>query len=175
MPAKLKVGPATFNEIFDAMWPRVCSYFYKRTHDAYLAEDLAQDTFANVWLDGQPGAGPASAVFTSDIVWAQAGAAWRRHLTDKKRAPDFVPLGEVEPAASEVEDDTDQFNLQCSILRFLESRPGYGGRIVVLRHLHGKPWAEIIDSLPIGRTTVFKLYKRTLEEVASRFADADSE
>ena len=119
----------SMEDLFRAHWGLVCGYLTRRTGDASLAEELAQETFYRAtraflgWRGGPPAA------------WLLAIA--RNALIDAARkGARLVPL-------EEVPEDAPSMDQPMEIRDALTRLPPWAGRVLALTYLDGFSVAEI--------------------------------
>lgn len=92
--------PLMFEEAYRSYTDRVNRYFYFRTHNREIAQDLAQQTFLQLFLASRKGTVES---FSSSLVFTVAHNVFSNYIRTLRRHP-LIPLENIEWVPNEDED-----------------------------------------------------------------------
>jgi RNA polymerase sigma-70 factor (ECF subfamily) len=165
-PAKTNAVRADFEDLFEAHWDRICQTLYRLTGDWDEAQDLALETF--VQLYSRPPAENCNLAGWLYRVAMNLGfnalRAHRRRKQYEEQAGQQGILAITEDPSQEVEQIVERQHVR----RVLQSLKPRSARILLLRH-SGLSYAEIAEALDIAPGSVGTLLSRAEREFVEAF------
>jgi RNA polymerase sigma-70 factor (sigma-E family) len=140
----------------------VVRFAFLLTHDAVLAEDLAQDVFAQVIRLGRDVAGLENPSAYLRRMVVNSATSWRRRGRNRE-----IPSESVDTPASAAMGTEDAFAERDLMWRVLAQLPTRQRAVLVLRFYEGLPEHEIATLLGCAPGTVRSLATRAFSTLRS--------
>lgn len=146
---------AAFDRLAERHYPTILRYLTRKTGDADLAADLAQETFLDAWRDiGRLRDGDAILLWLYRIARNNLLPAWRRRPVDSMDA--LLERGVEMPAALRGEDHAEGCAERQAVLLTLGRLSAAAQEALVLHTVHGLSCEEVGQRLGISRDAAKK-------------------
>ena len=166
-PAKTNAVHADFEELFEAHWDRICQTLYRLTGDWDEAQDLALETFVQLYTR-PPSENRNLAGWLYRVAMNLGFNAIRAHKRRRQYEEQAGPEG-VHAISQDPLQEVEQIAERQRVRRVLKSVKPRSARILLLRY-SGLSYAEIAEALDIPPGSVGTLLSRAEKEFVEAFS-----
>lgn len=154
-------APEAFDRLYERYFPRVYAFMQRQATNRTEAEDLAQDTFLEVFRSAASYAGRAE---VAAWIFGVARNVVRRHMRVRRRCLEVEPVRDAEGACATPEDELRVQRVMERLIDELARAEPWESRGFALRYFHGLSLREVAQRAERSRYAV----RATLARVRGR-------